>query len=497
MEFSPNLSLSYLQAAQAQKHVTVNETFRRLDALVQLTVESRTTAAQPASPADGDAWILPANPSGADWAAMSEGHIAAWQDGAWVEIAPPVGWRAWVKDDEALVVKTAAGWKTVASDDPAFDTLGVNTTADATNRLAVKADAALFSHDDVTPGTGDMQVKLNKAAAGGTASFLFQTGFSGRAEFGLVGDDAFRLKVSPDGSSWTDALVVDKDDGFVGIALGSIGTPENAFHVAGDANSPGGELRLLFDTYNAGNSQAGRADFRKAGSSTKGGHGATANGENLGNFTFLGDDGTGFTNGAFFGAIQEGAAGTYTPAAIRFATSDGTNNWTERLRLQADGALRPTPDNTHTLGTASFRWSEVFAATGTINTSDAREKDVIGPPSAAEKRAARRVLGAIVKYRWLDALAAKGETARIHFGVTAQAVQAAFAAEGLDAGRYGLFCEDPVMEAVEEPAGTPDGIPCATTRPSGRSRLGVRYEELFAFVLAALADPDAGAGGLS
>lgn len=60
--------------------------------------------------------------------------------------------------------------------------LGVTTTADATNRLAVKSDATLFTHDDATPGTGDMRQVLNKAAAGNTVSQLYQTGFSGRAE---------------------------------------------------------------------------------------------------------------------------------------------------------------------------------------------------------------------------------------------------------------------------------------------------------------------------
>ncbi len=62
-------------------------------------------------------------------------------------------------------------------------------------------------------GTGDMQAKLNKETAGDTAALLFQSGFSGRAELGLAGDDDIHLKVSPDGSSWTEALVVDRTTG--------------------------------------------------------------------------------------------------------------------------------------------------------------------------------------------------------------------------------------------------------------------------------------------
>ena len=63
-ELSPNLSLSYVQAAQAQKHVTVNETFRRLDALTHLAVASRALATPPGSPADGDRYLVAATATG-------------------------------------------------------------------------------------------------------------------------------------------------------------------------------------------------------------------------------------------------------------------------------------------------------------------------------------------------------------------------------------------------------------------------------------------------
>ncbi|MHA7870775.1 MAG: DUF2793 domain-containing protein [Hyphococcus sp.] len=234
MEQSPRLSLSYVMPAQAQKHVTVNETFRRLDALTQLTVVSRALAAEPGAPAQGDAYIVPAGASGAAWAAYAEGSIAVFQDGAWVEIAAVEGLRAWVGDEAALVAYTGTGWAAVAGG--AAETaaqFGVNATADATNRLSVKSDAVLFSHDDVTPGSGDARVKANKNAAGDTAAHLFQTGFSGRAEFGLIGSDDFTLKVSADGSAWRDALIVDKDTGYVGIGQ----SPAAPLHVFSDSGS--------------------------------------------------------------------------------------------------------------------------------------------------------------------------------------------------------------------------------------------------------------------
>jgi hypothetical protein len=90
--------------------------------------------------------------------------------------------------------------------------VGVNATADATNRLSVSAPATLLSHE----GAGH-QLKVNKSADTDTASLLYQTGFSGRAEMGLAGDDDFHVKVSPDGSTWHEAVVVDKDTGNVGV----------------------------------------------------------------------------------------------------------------------------------------------------------------------------------------------------------------------------------------------------------------------------------------
>jgi hypothetical protein len=107
---SPNLILPYLAAGQAQKHVTVNETIQRLDALVQLAVESATTSAQPGAPADGALYILPAGKSGADWGAMANGALAYYRDGAWEEIAPREGWLAYVRDSDELRHYGGAGW---------------------------------------------------------------------------------------------------------------------------------------------------------------------------------------------------------------------------------------------------------------------------------------------------------------------------------------------------------------------------------------------------
>ncbi|MFZ4072551.1 MAG: DUF2793 domain-containing protein [Caulobacterales bacterium] len=107
---SANLSLRYLAPAQAQKHVTVNESLLRLDAIVQLSVVSATTTAQPGSPTDGCVYILPSGKTGAAWGAMANGALAYWRDGAWEAITPREGWLAWVQDTNQLRVYDGAAW---------------------------------------------------------------------------------------------------------------------------------------------------------------------------------------------------------------------------------------------------------------------------------------------------------------------------------------------------------------------------------------------------
>lgn len=117
MTQSTRLGLPYLAAAQAQKHVTVNESLLRLDALVQLCAVSATTALEPATPADGDLYVLPAGKTGAAWSAMAEGALAYYRDGAWEELAPGSGWRCYVEDEDALYARASLGWIRIAAAD--------------------------------------------------------------------------------------------------------------------------------------------------------------------------------------------------------------------------------------------------------------------------------------------------------------------------------------------------------------------------------------------
>jgi hypothetical protein len=107
---SSNLSISYLQPSQAQKHVTVNEALRRLDALVQPVAVSATLAAQPTSPADGAVYILPAGKTGAAWGAMANGTLAYWCDGVWEALTPKLGWVVRVADLDCDLRWSGTAW---------------------------------------------------------------------------------------------------------------------------------------------------------------------------------------------------------------------------------------------------------------------------------------------------------------------------------------------------------------------------------------------------
>jgi hypothetical protein len=141
-------------------------------------------------------------------------HVAAWQDGGWVFCTPKVGWFAYVIDEGALVAWSGSAWVSALAMLATLQNLsllGVGTTADSTNPFSAKLNNALWVAKTVAEGgDGHLRYKMSKESAAKTLSLLFQDNLSGRAEVGLTGDDDFHFKVSPDGSSWLDAITIDK-----------------------------------------------------------------------------------------------------------------------------------------------------------------------------------------------------------------------------------------------------------------------------------------------
>jgi len=215
------LALPYIHSSQAQKHVTHNEALRTLDALVQAAVVSKDVTAPPSLPVDGEAYVVPAGATG-DWSGH-EGEIAVWQENAWVFHAPNEGWTVWVSDLDALWSHDGAAWVETAPPESWQNQpmLGINTTADTTNRLSVSAPATLLTGE----GAGH-QLKINKAADTDIASLLFQSNWTGHAEMGLAGDTDFSIKTSSDGTSWFTALQCAASTGRVSFPVGVSGRIE-------------------------------------------------------------------------------------------------------------------------------------------------------------------------------------------------------------------------------------------------------------------------------
>lgn len=168
--------------------------------------------------------------------------------------------------------------------------------------------------------------------------------------------------------------------------------------------------------------------------------------------------------------------------------------------LSVTGTVTPSADNTYSCGTGALRWSVVYAATGTINTSDAREKTAVSPMTATEVEASKQLAREIGTYKWLSAVAEKGEAARKHVGFTVQRAIEIMQANGLDPMAYGFICYDswddefvehPAIEAkdavlnddgeVIEPAVEAKAAWTEQTQKAG-DRYSFRYDELNLFI---------------
>ena len=198
---TPNLSLPYILPSQSQKHVTHNEALQSLDAITQLIIAD-VRSAPPSNPAEGACYAISTGATG-EWLGKS-GLIALYIDAAWQFITPKQGWIAWfVTSNDIRVFRNGAWSNPDPWSDNVLELVGVNAAPDTTNRLSVSSQASLFNH----AGNGH-QMKLNKAAVADTASLLFQSNWSWRAEMGLAGTDQFEIKVSADGSAWASALKI-------------------------------------------------------------------------------------------------------------------------------------------------------------------------------------------------------------------------------------------------------------------------------------------------
>lgn len=206
--------------------------------------------------------------------------------------------------------------------------------------------------------------------------------------------------------------------------------------------------------------------------------------------------------------LRLGIIGSASKVAIRRATTGSLDmqgegalvfrNAAGNLKMQIGpqgnaifyGSAYPSRDNQFASGSPDNRWTNVHSASSTIVTSDDRCKTDKQPISAAVLRAWGKVN--FMQYRLTDAIAMKaekGEEARVHFGVIAQDVKAAFESEGLDPFAYGILCYDEWGDEFEPVIGTRiverEGESYQEEYDTGEvqrvkvagNRYGIRYEE--------------------
>jgi hypothetical protein len=352
------LSLPLILPAQAQKHVTHNEALVKLDLMVQLAVINRTLTAPPPLPTIGDRHIVAAGATG-PWVGQS-GRIAMFTQAGWQFTPALPGWQAYVMAESQMAFFNGVAWIALSDGPFTVGRLGVSATADATNRLTVSSPATLLNH----AGSGH-QLKLNKAAAADTASLLFQTGFSGRAEMGTAGSDDFGVKVSADGATFFTALEAD-------AATGEVLLPWPV-HLGGQATDPASPVNGTLWL----NTTTGEVKVRSAGvTQTVGGGGGGVTDGDKGDITVSGggaawiidtgavslDKLADIATDTFLG---RDTAGTGVPEVLTAAQARGILNVADGATANAsDAALRDRSTHTGTQGAATITGLAAVATSG-------------------------------------------------------------------------------------------------------------------------------------
>jgi len=329
------------------------------------------------------------------------------------------------------------------------------------------------THED-TDGGRESAVSFKGEQSGGEISTLaqIQASHDGTSD-DQKGDLIFKTNDGSDNDAPTEAFRVDSGQNIL-VGQSSTTTPVSA-NTVGTALQSGGRLELTCDgntpiRLNRKSSEGAIAQFRE--------------------------------DGATVGSISS-RGGVATNLILRTATGQGAGIGGANsgvLPCDEDGLQ----DDEINLGASGTRWDDIYATNGTIQTSDENEKQNIASLTSAEITAATAISKLFKTFKWKDKVAAKGDNARTHTGVVAQQVQTAMSDAGLDASKYAFWCSDTWWEKDVEVAAVEadeeNGIEAkdAYTRtdtydtkeeaPEGateRTRLGVRYPELLAFVGAA------------
>jgi len=138
------------------------------------------------------------------------------------------------------------------------------------------------------------------------------------------------------------------------------------------------------------------------------------------------------------GSIRfQGSSNGIFGSGIVFGSS-GNDRW----GITSVGDFVPASDNSYSIGSASRRASVVFSATGSINTSDARDKTSLKVLSEREINASIQIANEIGLYKFLESVEKNGESARSHVGLTVQKAINILESNGLNPFDYAFICHD-------------------------------------------------------
>ena len=365
-------------------------------------------------------------------------------------------------DDDAGNESTFARIEVVATDvsnggeDGRLDLVSVANDTAVTTLSALGGNVGIGTTSPTD--TGSFGKALDVSSSTGAAVYVRDSGGSKTGHFGQFNEQT--------------SIVSRQDDGNIAFYVGA--SPSEKMRV-----DSSGLLRIgntsgtLFDSSSATGIVAGTSLQ------------VATDGSTVGFFNRLSSDGSIlilYKDGTAVGNI--GSVNTSSASRIFLANSDTGlhfNGSTEQIiPCNGSGAKR---DNGIALGNATGRFTQLFANSSSINTSDQNEKQDITSLTAKELSVAKKLSTLFKTYRWKDRVEEKGDKARTHTGIIAQDIQSEFNAEGLDASKYGLFCSDTWWEKDQKVYYTKEEAPKDAEE---KTRLGVRYAELFSFIFSSI-----------
>jgi hypothetical protein len=515
------LKLPHLVSLQELNAVTWNEALEQIDALVDLHLLGQFVNTPPASPQDGDAYLIGGAPTGA-WTGYAY-KIASCRDGAWRFYQPFNGLSAFVAG--TVIVYVNGVWQPVGSTDFATRSGSETLTGKTLSNAALSGTTGLPGGSAISAsgwiGIGKTPVHaLDVVRTDVTSNAFVQAGAS------VV------YTATPGGLTGTNFVIA----GYYAATLNGPVTSGSTYlrglqgTATLNATATGAlaeTLGLTFAIYNY--QPAGSSVVNVCGTDVWYNHRGGGSLTNLFGFRWIGalSGGTGTIANSYglyldtsaldsciasnYGVYQAGGnARNYFAGRVGLGTSSPLAG----CALDAAGHVFPHAANSYNLGSSSYYWANGYIQNAWTVVSDETLKDDIAGLTEAEMAVAKRIASLIATYKMKTAVAEKGPLARKHCGWIAQRIEEVFADHGLDPFAYGCVGFDPATktvtrvrsvtrpkmdgpDAVIDADGTPvmetvdeaydEEVPDCDESGAQRTIHNLRLEEVTAFALAGLA----------